>query len=58
MSALRVVQISGILLALLAVASVVVSDRSTTSFVLGGGQLLAGICMAVGARVEERSRKG
>ncbi len=58
MSALRVLQASGLFLTLVGVASMVVGDRSTTSFVLGAMQALAGLGMAAGGRMEERSRRG
>jgi hypothetical protein len=56
MSALTVLQVCGTVI--LALAYLLGSDGSTTSTVIGVGQLLAGVGMAVGARMEARRRRG
>ena len=56
-SALKVFQASGLLLALLGVVSIIVGDRSTVALLLGAVQVLAGLAMAVVGRVQDSKRR-
>lgn len=56
MSALRVLQVAGVLMALVGVAQVF-GGSGDYSTVLGSLQVLAGLGMIIGARMEEHRRK-